>query len=592
MPSRRALRSTAILWLAASTSATVLTRASFVGAEIHLDASMGADVHDVEYGARAGDADAPNSAPHDIRDAAVIDAAVGATMDAADGEKPPLDGGHEAGAISDASHTELLDGDGPDAVSDAQDEAAGAEDEGEPAASDPLVLPPIPDGSPANPAVVETPVPISKPVERADRPEVVLKTIIGLITLLGLAYVGGHPRIQAWERALGISQVITAGFPFVALGVAARLPVIGILTDSVLAALGPLLRLGLGWIGLIIGFRFDARLIESLPRGIPSFAGWRGIIVFAAIVAACSVVLLGCGALDAPPLANPVFMRDALILGTAGSVTSLAAPHLLRKRGADGESVNLVLHVARVEELAGILGLLAIAAYFRPHGGEVTWQLPGTAWLLLTLGAGIAIGILVYAILLRRTTSASESLVLILGCVAFASGLASNLRLSPVVVCFVTGLLLQNFPGHYKSTLAETLGKLERPIYLVFLLVVGALWEFDDWRGWLLMVVFVAARLFGKWLGTLVGCAAEKIDMKPHARRSLTVAPLGALSIAIVVNADILYPGGSISWIVTAILGGAIVTELMFQMAFRDFRPSDPPPGDVPTDVSPPRLTA
>jgi hypothetical protein len=553
MRPRRALKSAVMLWLAACTVVMVLARAPSVAARTDADGSIAADAHDA-------------GALHDV-----------------DSDDGPLDGEEESGAISDAGDAEPIADEDAHTASDAE-ETPDAHVERDPATTaDPLELPPIPSGSPSNPAVVEMPVPISRPVERGDRPEVVVKTIVGLVALLGLAYVGGHPRIQGWERAIGISQVITAGFPFVALGVAARLPVIGILTDPVLAALGPLLRLGLGWIGLIIGFRFDARLVESLPPKIPSFAGWRAMIAFATIVTGCSLVLLGANGVDAAPLTNPVFIRDALILGTAGSVTSLASLHLLHKRGADGESVNIVSHVARVEELAGILGLLAIAAYFRPQGGDVSWQLPGTGWLLLTLGAGIANGLLVYAILLRRTASASESLVLILGSVAFASGLASHLRLSPVVVCFVAGLLLQNFPGHYKATLAETLGKLERPIYLVFLLVVGALWEFRDWRGWLLMVVFVAVRLFGKWLGTLVGCAVEKIEMKPHARRSLTVAPLGALSIAIVVNADILYPGGSISWIVTAIVGGSIVTEIMFQFAFRNTRPSDAAPPQLTT---------
>ena len=50
------------------------------------------------------------------------------------------------------------------------------------------------------------------------------------------------------------------------------------------------------------------------------------------------------------------------------------------------------------------------------------------------------------------------------------------------------------------------------------------------------------------------------------------LAPLGALSIAIVVSAEDLYCSPSIPWIVTAVIGGAIVTEILVQWSSRDER--------------------
>ena len=52
-------------------------------------------------------------------------------------------------------------------------------------------------------------------------------------------------------------------------------------------------------------------------------------------------------------------------------------------------------------------------------------------------------------------------------------------------------------------------------------------------------------------------------------QRSLIFSPMGALSIAIVVNAQDLYFGAVISWMVTAVIGGAIVTEVIVQIASR-----------------------
>jgi hypothetical protein len=62
----------------------------------------------------------------------------------------------------------------------------------------------------------------------------VIKVILGLVFVFGLAYVAANPKFQSFEEKLRISQVVTAGLPFVFLGVIAHLPKFGILSESVL----------------------------------------------------------------------------------------------------------------------------------------------------------------------------------------------------------------------------------------------------------------------------------------------------------------------------------------------------------------------
>jgi hypothetical protein len=100
-----------------------------------------------------------------------------------------------------------------------------------------------------------------------ERPEVVIKTVLALLALVALAWLGGHAKVQQWEAKLRVSQVITAGFPFVLLGLAARHPAVGVVTEPVLAEMNTVLGVALGWLGLVAGFRFDARLVSGLPPG-------------------------------------------------------------------------------------------------------------------------------------------------------------------------------------------------------------------------------------------------------------------------------------------------------------------------------------
>jgi Kef-type K+ transport system membrane component KefB len=399
----------------------------------------------------------------------------------------------------------------------------------------------------------------SPPIPSADRPTVVVKTLLAIVALITLAYLGGHPRVLALEQALGISQVITAGLPFVLLGLVARLPAVGLLNDDLLAELSPLLRIGLGCIGFVAGFRFATNLRSA--HEVVRLLTFATAVPFA-VVAVLSglVLLLMSGDVSAAAVRDPVFIRDAIILGTAGAMTATTSTHIFRAEDSDG----LLARILRLEELAGIVGLAVIAAYFRPRV-DVTWDLPGTAWLLLTIGLGATLSVLAFLVL-RRPQASPEFVLLTLGWIGFSAGTAGYLRLSPVVVAFLAGTGLALLPDPQRDRLSEALRRLERPIYLLALIVIGALWQVSDWRGWVLMPVFTVARLLGKHFGIGLGVRYSGLILTREQRRVLAIAPIGSLAIAIVVNAQLLYPGGSISPIVAAVIGGAILTEVVVQL--------------------------
>lgn len=407
----------------------------------------------------------------------------------------------------------------------------------------------------------------SRPAEAGSKEAAssVIKTILGLVLLFALAYVGAHPRIRRLERALGISQVVTAGFPFVAAGLIARHPGVDILNDDVLRKLAPLLDLGLGWIGFLTGYQFEARLFDGFPKGTARVVSIMTSVPFLGVVAACGGLLL----LFGQPWADATFLRDAIVLGTAATITAPVAASFALERGVSAETQALVARVGLLDDIAGILGLLFLGAYFRPSGGalEVGWQLPGTAWLFVTLGLGMTGGVLAYAIM-RRPATNIEQIALVVATIAFGAGTAAYLRLSPVVVCFIAGVILGNLPGDYRQPVRKVLRLLERPIYLVFLVFAGALWNVGDWRGWVLMPVFVLARIVGRVVGVRMARRGEGGEDVVAGEHGLVASPMGALSIAIVISFQTLFSGRAVPWIVTAVIAGAIVTEVFVQFAY------------------------
>jgi hypothetical protein len=446
----------------------------------------------------------------------------------------------------------------------------------EPPSIQPVPLPPpiaLPDTS--------TPLLIAPPPPAASGPSVLtgldsaqeaIRAILGLVALLALAYIGGHPKVRSLEHKLGISHLVTAGLPFVILGAVAHLPAIRVLSDAVLYQIRPMLVLGLGWIGLSIGYRFNAKLVDALAPGMATTGVLTAAVPFALVVASCSLWFAIAEHSSGRPLAMDdvfggfAFFRDAILLGTAGAMTARTAPSILKGLGADRGSVRRIWSIVEVEQITGVAGLMLVAAYFRPQGALVSWQLPGTAWLFITLGAGTAMGVVIHAVF-GKIRSGPEFSLLLLGSVAFTAGMGSFLRLSPVVLCFIVGVVMVNLPGGPKAQIREALIRLERPIYLLFLVIAGSLWHGSQWQGWTLMVLFLVARLFGKWISVRM-CERRAVSFfSASERTSLVFGPIGALSIAIVVNAQDLYSGPAVPWMITAVVGGAIVTELIVQIS-------------------------
>src|SRR5690606_22703655 len=120
-------------------------------------------------------------------------------------------------------------------------------------AASPIVGEPVPE--PITPATAET---------TTESTVFAIKVIGGLIALLVLAYLGAHRRVVRFQEQLGISGVITAGFPFVALGLVASLEPVGVLSGQVLENLRSVMFFGLGWLGFIIGAQLDIRLLERV----------------------------------------------------------------------------------------------------------------------------------------------------------------------------------------------------------------------------------------------------------------------------------------------------------------------------------------
>jgi Kef-type K+ transport system membrane component KefB len=410
----------------------------------------------------------------------------------------------------------------------------------------------------------------------------VARVVLGLAAALGLAVALTHPRVRAVEDRLGVTVLLASGLPFLVLGAIFSVPSVGVLTPAVLKDLSPAFEFGLGWIGFVIGIQMNVHRLDRLPRALGSVIlaeALMPMILTAVFCAAAFTSLTSLLTLDRNVL------RDAAVLGACAAPTAAISIPFLSKRVGKRAS-RLLYEVTLADEVVALAALGMCTVWFRPEGGQ-QWVLPDTAWLLVCAGLGVILGILAYS-LIRSASTRNEEIALLIGVVALSSGMAQQLGLSVPVVGALAGALLANLPLRDPEGLWRTMQEVERPLYLVFLLVVGAMWQPSEWQGWVLAPVFVVARILGKYLGAQISLRVGPAGLPPPRETTLALMPMSPAAVALIVAAAVLYGRDQerIRWSITAVIVGGVLTELVIRL----MQGTSPIPREIRDDPSGPLL--
>lgn len=415
-----------------------------------------------------------------------------------------------------------------------------------------------------------------------------LRVVLGLAAAFILAVAAAHPFVRRLERRLGLTVLLSSGLPFLAMGVIFRHPKVGILSDEVVADLRPALEFGLGWLGFVVGMQFDVRDLDTMPDRTGTVVVAESALPFFTAAAACAIALIG---LDPPPGIGQLFssldgfraargavlhdsqftLRDAIALGAcAAPAAPVAAVAIARTSG--NVAASIVQRVTMLNDVAGVVVMGIICAFFRPADELAAWRLPHIAWVFVTLGLGGVLGILTY-ILVRSARSGAEETALLLGAIGLSSGMSGYLGISPLVSCAIAGALLTNLPYKGMGRLKATMVQVERPLYLIFLLIAGALWDPFAWQGWALAPIFVFARVGGKLVGAHVAKRTGPAELPDASTLGLALSPQSPIAIATIVSYVTLYKpteqAGRLPWLMSACIGGAVLTEMVVQAIAR-----------------------
>jgi hypothetical protein len=393
-----------------------------------------------------------------------------------------------------------------------------------------------------------------------------MKAIFAFGLLVLIAFLGSQFLFKRKRLFLPLSYFFLSGLIYIFLGLSLGKSGLNVLSPGVLEGFNPLISLGLGWVGFIFGFQLEYRYLRRFPQRYVELSLLQSIFVICLVVAAFGWLLR----FLFPSEPSSLLYGMAVALGL---LLSLNSPSLLNFASSEipqkGSYYRLARFLVSVSGFWGIGGLALVASFWHFPFFESSIFIKGLVLLLCSTIFPIFVAYVFHFLTIKKT-SEHDLLVYLLGLVFFASGTASYFNLPSLYICMVLGLTFSNLT-RIQEKLYPLLLSTEKPFYIIFLILIGALWEFNlDYKIALLVVILLILRVVGysfplRPLGKIL-----RFSFPLPALFGLCFLSSGGIAVAFIVSLKLIYPFPLIDVFVSVALIATVLSELLSPWALKN----------------------
>lgn len=379
----------------------------------------------------------------------------------------------------------------------------------------------------------------------------------GLLVLI--AFLGSRFLFKRKKFLNPLNYFILSGLVYIFLGFFLGRHGLNVLSPQVLKSLNPLLSFGLGWIGFLFGFQLEFRYLRKFPQKFIALSFFQFLFVF--FLVGFSLVLV----LNLFFLSQNSFLFYGLAVGF-GLLVSLNSPSLLNFASSmipkKGNYYYLARFLVSVSGFWGICGLALISSF---------WHFPFFERNVFTNGLIILFSLIIFAILLgcifhfltRKKAFEKDLFVFLLSLVFFASGAAFYFNLPPLFICMIMGMTFSNLT-RIQEKIYSLLFSTEKPFYIIFLILIGALWELHfDYK----TAVLIGLLLILKPLGFLFPLRSLGVLLRfPFPLPSLfglSFLSPGGIGVAFAISIKLIYSLPLADMFLSVALLSIIISELL-----------------------------
>lgn len=389
-----------------------------------------------------------------------------------------------------------------------------------------------------------------------------------LIPLVAASYLAAHVVFEWLARRFRI----VSGAEYLVLGILLGPQVSGLLGAELLERLSPLVTLGLGWTGALLGAQFVLPRLIRIP-GVAYRVALVEVVITVAVVAGALWLALP----ELLGISREEAVIPALAMGAMATVTSAVGIEVAAAGRPRGDPLARQLTVsAGMGASVAVVVFGVLTAYFHREPAVVPRAPTATEWVVINVAIG-AVGGVLFHLFVGEERKPDRLLIALIGAVILVSGAAAYLRLSAMLSAAVFGAILAN-TSLRRGEIRASLARIERPLYFAVLVLAGASWIPAAGQWLLTPLLFVAVRALGKVGGARL--AARANGVLPSLGANWGRGLLGQGGFALIIGLNYLQlsdlPVGRV--VFTAVIFSVLLTDLVSaRLAGSVFAPDAPP---------------
>jgi len=270
------------------------------------------------------------------------------------------------------------------------------------------------------------------------------------------------------------------------------------------------------------------------------------------------------------------FMHTFIPLGLL--VASLAAPTdpsatlaVIHEQKAKGDVSSTIMGVAAFDDILGIINYslaVVVATILIRHASLTVGALVARPIILIasSLALGIIFGVALNLItkIIKRETE-GMLIVLIFALISLCFGLAAFLKIDELLAVVAMGVVVVNFNYLHAKIFTMLERYTEELIFVLFFTISGMHLDFHVIAShWVLILLFVIARMAGKYLGVMTGGHLSKAPPKIKKYAAGGLIPQGGIVIglALLIRQNSVFSSFS-DIVFNVILGATVIHELV-----------------------------
>jgi Kef-type K+ transport system membrane component KefB len=384
-----------------------------------------------------------------------------------------------------------------------------------------------------------------------------VKTILGLILIAFLALFGSRSVERTFHIPDAFRRLFTGGVGYLLLGVVLGPSVLGFINDQVLLELSPVVTVGLYWIGFLFGINLKIKDLRRVQTSVYALTAGQSLITFLGVLLVAYLMLRGFSA----RIGMEAVVAASLTLAACAAGTSQGPMiRMAKDRRFRGPTAQVATVASTLDDFPGIIAIGLLTIFWHRSGPGLT-TLPGVAWFGIAIFIGLAGGWVIRAIM-ERAESEQSRLALVLGAMALGGGITAYLHLSPIFVGVLSGLVYVN--GTVRDDrVFLTVARSESTLYVLFLLLAGSMLHMQIEGVFVLTIVMLLVRTFGKTIGGMLFAPRVPAGPGPSHLVGLAMLAQGGLAIALAIQYRSFYPSPISDLIVSVVVIGVVINELV-----------------------------